>query len=122
MELFRVLTQSFASLFSTICEIRLYKFLFFSHWQIRGQEAADEGDGGLGDDFRPSVKASCSGGTMTVRVDTEEPYRGVIHGRNRSLCSRIGDGGRKTRFSISLDAADNGCGVTYREVINSLCN
>ena len=38
---------------------------------------------GLADEFQPSVKASCVGGTMTIRVDTALPFDGVVHGPNR---------------------------------------
>ena len=44
-----------------------------------------EADAGLGDNFQPSVKASCVGGTMTVRVDTKKPFEGIVHGPNRLL-------------------------------------
>ena len=56
-------------------------------------------ENGLGEDFQPSVKASCVGGTMTIRcflstinqqitifalrVDTAQPFDGVVHGPNR---------------------------------------
>jgi hypothetical protein len=40
-------------------------------------------DAGLSDSFQPSVKASCVGGTMTVRVDTKKPFEGIVHGPNR---------------------------------------
>ena len=32
-----------------------------------------------GDEFLPSVKASCVGVTMTVRVDTKNPFDGIVH-------------------------------------------
>ena len=35
-----------------------------------------------GDEFLPSVKASCAGLSMTVRVDTKNPFEGVIHAVN----------------------------------------
>ena len=41
------------------------------------------GETGLADEFQPSVKASCVGGTMTIRVDTALPFDGVVHGPNR---------------------------------------
>ena len=44
-----------------------------------------EADAGLGDNFQPSVKASCVGGTMTVRVDTKKAFEGIIHGPNRLI-------------------------------------
>ena len=36
----------------------------------------DESDpnGGLGESFQPSIKASCVGGKMTIRVDTNIPF------------------------------------------------
>ena len=35
---------------------------------------------GLGAEFQPSVKASCVGTTMTIRVDTATPFEGIVHG------------------------------------------
>ena len=32
-----------------------------------------------GDEFLASVKASCAGISMTVRVDTKNPFEGVLH-------------------------------------------
>ena len=32
-----------------------------------------------GDEFLPSVKASCAGLSMTIRVDTKNPFEGIIH-------------------------------------------
>ena len=76
---------------------------------------------GLGDRFQPSVKASCVGGTMTIRVDTQEPFEGIIHGPNRTEagCSVVGRGGTKTYLRIDLtktDGGEGGCGVKYNEV------
>jgi len=53
----------------------LFSFLF-----ILCQVVAETG---LADEFQPSVKASCVGGTMTIRVDTALPFDGVVHGPNR---------------------------------------
>ena len=44
---------------------------------------------GIGDRFQPSVKASCVGGTMTIRVDTREPFEGIIHGPNRTEVGQL---------------------------------
>ena len=76
---------------------------------------------GIGDRFQPSVKASCVGGTMTIRVDTQEPFEGIIHGPNRTEagCSVVGRGGTKTYLRIDLTKTDGqagGCGVKYNEV------
>ena len=76
---------------------------------------------GLGDRFQPSVKASCVGGTMTIRVDTQEPFEGIIHGPNRTEagCSVVGRGGTKTYLRIDLTKTDGqtgGCGVKYNAV------
>ncbi|XP_023331650.1 uncharacterized protein LOC111703818 [Eurytemora carolleeae] len=73
---------------------------------------------GLGDDFQPSVHASCTGGTMTIRVDTTQPFDGVIHTPNRTEpgCSIEGQGGLKTKFEIDLKkpaGAAGSCGVKY---------
>merc|ERR1719470_824752 len=75
-------------------------------------------ENGLGDDFQPSVKASCVGGTMTIRVDTAQPFDGVVHGPNRTEpgCSVQGTGGLKTYLKINLAAAPGtwgSCGVKY---------
>ena len=42
---------------------------------MSGQEGT-----GLGAEFQPSVKASCVGTTMTIRVDTATPFEGIVHG------------------------------------------
>lgn len=73
------------------------------------------------DTFAPSVKASCVGGTMTIRVDTKEPFEGIIHGPNRteSGCSVIGRGATKTYLRIDLtkhEGQQGWCGVKYNEV------
>jgi len=59
-------------------------------------------ENGLGEDFQPSVKASCVGGTMTIRVDTAQPFDGVVHGPNRTEpgCSVQGTGGLKTYLKV----------------------
>lgn len=79
------------------------------------------GQGGLGDNFQPSVKPSCVGGTMNIRVDTLDPFEGIIHGPNRSEpgCSVQGRGGLKTYLRIDLTKTEGqtgGCGVKYNEV------
>jgi len=71
--------------------------------------------------FQPSVKASCVGGTMTIRVDTLEPFEGVVHGPNRTEpdCSVKGTGGLKTylRIDLSRPAGSPGsCGVKHNEL------
>jgi len=67
--------------------------------------------GGLGKEFQPTVKASCSGGTMDVRVDTTSPFYGIIHGQSLADCSELGRGGLKTVLSIDLSSQH--CGVQY---------
>eukprot|EP00092_Neocalanus_flemingeri_P033888 GFUD01036850.1.p1 GENE.GFUD01036850.1~~GFUD01036850.1.p1 ORF type:complete len:417 (-),score=100.38 GFUD01036850.1:338-1588(-) len=73
---------------------------------------------GLADEFQPSVKASCVGGTMTIRVDTALPFDGVVHGPNRTEpgCSVTGKGGLKTYLKIDLGVPaglPGSCGVKY---------
>eukprot|EP00095_Tigriopus_kingsejongensis_P003575 maker-scaffold140_size315649-snap-gene-1.17 protein:Tk03575 transcript:maker-scaffold140_size315649-snap-gene-1.17-mRNA-1 annotation:"conserved hypothetical protein" len=68
--------------------------------------------------FEPSVKASCVGGTMTIRVDTATPFEGIIHGPNRTEpgCSVQGRGGLKTYLKIDLTKTEEqagSCGVKY---------
>ena len=75
-------------------------------------------ENGLGEEFQPSVKASCVGATMTIRVDTQLPFTGVVHGPNRTEpgCSVQGTGGLKTYLKINLAAAPGSpgsCGVKY---------
>jgi len=75
-------------------------------------------ENGLGEEFQPSVKASCVGGTMTIRVDTNLPFQGVVHGPNRTEpgCSVQGTGGLKTFLKINLAAnpgEEGSCGVKY---------
>jgi len=76
---------------------------------------------GLADEFQPSVKASCVGGTMTIRVDTALPFDGVVHGPNRTEpgCSVTGKGGLKTYLKIDLsvpEGSPGSCGVKYNPV------
>lgn len=75
---------------------------------------------GLGEEFQPSVKASCAGGTMTIRLDTTLPFEGVIHGPNRTEpgCSVTGKGGKKTILRIDLKKSEGtagSCGVKTNE-------
>merc|ERR1711923_253737 len=79
------------------------------------------GETGLAEDFVPSVNVQCVGSTMTIRVDTVQPFYGVIHGINRSEpgCSVLGQGGRKTKLTIDLsipEGAPGSCGVKYNPV------
>ena len=80
---------------------------------------------GQAEEFIPSVNVQCVGSTMTIRVDTSEPFYGVIHGINREEpgCSVLGQGGRKTKLSIDLSipaGAPGSCGVKYNPVGLSL--
>merc|ERR1719323_67832 len=55
---------------------------------------------------------------MKIRVDTREPFEGIIHGPNRTEagCSVVGRGGTKTYLRIDLTKTDGqagGCGVKY---------
>jgi len=75
-------------------------------------------DSGLADNFQPSVKVSCVGGTMKIRVDTKTPFKGIIHGPNRTEpgCSVLGKDGLKTYFNIDLTRISGSwgsCGVKY---------
>ena len=84
-------------------------------------QALVSGETGLAEDFIPSVNVQCVGSTMTIRVDTVQPFYGVIHGINRSEpgCSVLGQGGRKTRLTIDLsvpEGAPGSCGVKYNPV------
>jgi len=70
------------------------------------------------EEFLPSVNVQCVGSRMTIRVDTTEPFYGVIHGINREEpgCSVLGQGGRKTKLTIDLSipaGAPGSCGVKY---------
>ena len=80
----------------------------------------DANNNGLSDSFQPSVKASCVGGSMTIRVDTQLPFEGIIHGPNRTEegCSVTGRGGRKTYLKIDLtkpEGSTGSCGVKYNQ-------
>ena len=73
------------------------------------------------EEFLPSVNVQCVGSRMTIRVDTTEPFYGVIHGINREEpgCSVLGQGGRKTKLTIDLSipaGAPGSCGVKYNPV------
>jgi len=53
---------------------------------------------------------------MTIRVDTIQPFEGIIHGPNRTEagCSVIGRGGKKTYLKIDLNKEEGSwgsCGV-----------
>ena len=76
---------------------------------------------GQAEEFIPSVNVQCVGSTMTIRVDTTEPFYGVIHGidRDEPGCSVLGQGGRKTKLTIDLSipaGAPGSCGVKYNPV------
>jgi len=81
---------------------------------VSGQEGT-----GLGAEFQPSVKASCVGTTMTIRVDTANPFEGIVHGaadKNEAGCSELGRGGLKTFLKIDLskpEGAVGNCRVKY---------
>jgi len=74
---------------------------------------------GLGSEFQPSVKASCVGSTMTIRVDTALPFEGIVHSivdREGPGCSEIGRGGLKTFLKLDLskpEGVDGNCGVQF---------
>ena len=92
-----------------ICNCYCYDYL-----QVSAQS-------GQAEEFIPSVNVQCVGSTMTIRVDTTEPFYGVIHGINRdeSGCSVLGQGGRKTKLTIDLSipsGAPGSCGVKYNPV------
>ena len=90
----------------TICTKYLNFFSFFLQISCQSQfPDYDTGeDSGLADNFQPSVKVSCVGGTMKIRVDTKTPFKGIIHGPNRTEpgCSVLGKDGLKTYFNIDL--------------------
>jgi len=72
----------------------------------------------LVEEFQPSVAASCVGGFMTIRVDTAQPFYGVVHGPNRTEpgCSVTGQGELHTYLKIDLGVAQGlpgSCGVKY---------
>jgi len=80
----------------------------------------DTEDTGLAESFQPSVKVSCVGGTMKIRVDTQKPFQGIIHGPNRTEpgCSVLGKSGLKTYLNIDLTApsgSEGSCGVKYNQ-------
>jgi len=75
-------------------------------------------EAGLADDFQPVVSVVCVGGSMTITVATQQPFYGVVHGRNRSEpgCSVQGSGGLRTRLRVDLSVAEGSpgsCGVRY---------
>jgi len=92
------------------------------HLSDQQQDVIDYDDedpnNGFGDSFQPSVKASCVGGSMNIRVDTQLPFSGIIHTGNRSEpgCSTVGRDGRKTYLKIDLTRSPGtwgSCGVKY---------
>jgi len=86
-----------------------YQLLLLIVSQVSGESS------GLGAEFQPSVKASCVGATMTVRVDTREPFFGLVHTADRedAGCNELGRGGLKT--FLTIDLATSSCGVKYDE-------
>ncbi|XP_059078322.1 uncharacterized protein LOC131876833 [Tigriopus californicus] len=96
----------------TIRQKILFGLLLLVHTVCSQQSAIDN--------FIPIVKASCVGGTMTIRVDTPEPFEGIIHGPNRTEpgCSVQGRGGLKTYLKIDLtkQGQTGDCGVKYNEL------
>jgi len=95
--------------------------LFIS--QISCQQVIDYDEdlnGGLGESFQPSIKASCTGGYMNIRVDTNVPFEGIIHGPNRTEdgCYAIGKGALKTYLKLDLTkptGTPGSCGVKYNK-------
>ncbi len=80
----------------------------------------DTDDVGLAEGFQPSVKVSCVGGTMKIRVDTKKPFEGIIHAPNRTEegCFTYGNSGLKTYLNIDLtrpSGAEGSCGVKYNQ-------
>ena len=75
---------------------------------------------GLAEGFQPSVKVSCVGGTMKIRVDTLAPFQGIIHGPNRTEpgCSVMGKSGLKTYLNIDLTRPE-GALVSLVEILGS---
>jgi len=98
--------------------------IFFLSSQISCQQVIDydesDPNGGLGESFQPSIKASCVGGKMTIRVDTNIPFEGIIHGPNRTEegCYELGKGSRKTYLRLDLTkppGTPGSCGVKYNK-------
>lgn len=97
--------------------------VFFLPSQISSQQVIDYDEdlnGGLGESFQPSIKASCTGGHMNIRVDTNIPFEGIIHGPNRTEegCYAIGKGSRKTYLKLDLTkppGTPGSCGVKYNK-------
>ena len=60
------------------CKSNSNTFSNFIIFQISCQQVIDydesDPNGGLGESFQPSIKASCVGGKMTIRVDTNIPF------------------------------------------------
>merc|ERR1712213_179449 len=57
---------------------------------------------------------------MKIRVDTQKPFQGIIHGPNRTEpgCSVLGKSGLKTYLNIDLTApsgSEGSCGVKYNQ-------
>ena len=55
------------------------------------------------------------------RVDTREPFFGMVHAADREDpgCSEVGRGGLKT--FLTVDLATSACGVKYDEVRSQMC-
>jgi len=94
------------SLFHLIC---ITLFLAVSLQQVNCEDEDEDAN---------DVKVSCTGGTMTIRIHTKQPFEGVIHGINRTEpgCTKFGDGGLRTKFEIDLnkpEGSEGSCGVKF---------
>jgi len=94
-------------------------FITILSWSVLMIKVSGQEGTGLGAEFQPSVKASCVGTTMTIRVDTATPFEGIVHGaanKDEPGCSELGRGGLKTFLKIDLskpEGVEGNCGVKY---------
>jgi len=93
------------------------KMLYLLCWTVVITQVVSQDSTGLGAEFQPSVKASCVGSTMTIRVDTALPFEGIVHSmvdREVAGCSELGRGGLKTFLKLDLSRPEgSNCGVQF---------
>ena len=95
---------------------------FSIHWnsfQVKGQSLSSSPS------FTPIVSATCRAGMMTVKVETQDNFLGVVQSRDyrKPECSGYGENTRITYLRINMLAQTEEkeyCGVFISQVCNSL--
>lgn len=69
-------------------------------------------------EFSPVVRATCKTGIMSIKINFNQPFNGVVHAREfrTPACMALGNGTESLGFDISLDAPQGSpdyCGVFW---------